>query len=724
MREPTVVTRASSRRVSWVVAGGSVAMALTSAVLVTLDRSTIQANIGQPLAVTMVQNVAAPMAAAVGIALIGALITASQPRNRVGWLFSGTGFALALTLFAQEYAVRGLVTAQGSLPGAIVAAWFQFWLARFLLPLVIVVVLLIFPDGQLHSPAWWPVLSIAVVGAAAQVLESLNNPFGVPLGIRTGDHLFFFPVTMPPALWPIGRFVDRWGHGIETWAGLIAVIAAGAALLLRLQRAQGEQRLQIKWLAYAGGVTAVGVAVSHINDLPVISRDPHPLLNTMGTYGDLTWTLAAAIGIPLAAGIAILKHRLYDIDVVVNKTIVFGGLAAFITVVYTVVVVGVSAAIGSGTRFNPGLSILATAIVAVAFQPAKERMQRVANRVVYGRRASPYEALSQFAEGVATSYETEEVLPLMARIAAEGTGAARVDVWLRLGTELRLAASWPATDARSRAIPVAGEGDDPPSISGAEHVYPVRHQGELLGALSVRKPPGERMTPAEAALLAHLASQAGPVLANVRLVRELRASRLRLVSVQDEARRRVERDLHDGAQQRLLTLSMVLRVIRKQAESEASALGATIDEAERELKLALDELRELARGIHPAILARSGLGPALASLAERSEIPVELVARGSQRYPAPVESTVYFVVSEALANVAKYAQAARVSVSVTNPDGIVQVEVADDGVGGADASAGSGLLGLRDRVEALGGTFRVESPAGAGTRITARIPCA
>jgi signal transduction histidine kinase len=696
-----------------------IVLAAAAAVLVIVDRATVQANSGQLLSVTVAQNVAAPLAAVLGLTILGALIGARVPSNRIGRLFRWVGVALAVTLFLQEYAVRGLVSAPGSLPLATQAAWLQFWLSRLLLPLALVVFFLWFPDGRLPSRAWRPVLWIGVAGALAQVLASLNNPFPTWLGIRSGDYLL--PSTMPPSLWAVGRFFDRWTNGLANWAGLIAVAAASASLIVRLRRSEGEQRDQLKWLAFAGAFAAIGVAVSKIPNLPAVSGHPHPVLDTVASYGDLTWTLAAAIGIPVLAGVAILKHRLYDIDVVISKTVVYGSLAVFITAVYVFVVVGLGALVGSSTGFNPGLSILATAVVAVAFQPVKERVERVANRLVYGPRATPYEVLSRFADGVAGAFETEEVLPLMAAIAGEGTGAARVDVWVRLGKELRPGATWPTADLAPAAIEV--QGDDVPVVPGADHVYPVRHQGELLGALSVRKAPGDRTSPSEERLLAHLASQAGPVLANVRLVGELRASRLRLVAAQDEARRRVERDLHDGAQQRLLTLSMVLRLLRKRAESRDPTLTATIDEADRELKQALEELRELARGIHPAILTRSGLGPALASLAERSAVPVDVAAGLPARFPAPVEATVYFVVSEALANVAKYARAAHVWVVVTNPDGVVQVEVADDGEGGADPSAGSGLTGLSDRVEALGGTFRVDSPAGGGTRIMARIPC-
>jgi signal transduction histidine kinase len=203
---------------------------------------------------------------------------------------------------------------------------------------------------------------------------------------------------------------------------------------------------------------------------------------------------------------------------------------------------------------------------------------------------------------------------------------------------------------------------------------------------------------------------------------ELRASRARLVKAGDAARRRLERDLHDGAQARLVALALLLRAARIRAPGDGE-LGSLLDQAQEELQLSLGELRELARGIHPAVLTERGLEPALHSLVARAPVPVTVEAHGAERLPGPVESAAYFVVSEALANVAKYAQATEASVTVERSNGHVTIEVSDDGVGGADAGRGSGLRGLEDRLAALDGTLWLESPAGRGTRLRAMIPC-
>jgi len=204
---------------------------------------------------------------------------------------------------------------------------------------------------------------------------------------------------------------------------------------------------------------------------------------------------------------------------------------------------------------------------------------------------------------------------------------------------------------------------------------------------------------------------------------EVRASRARIVEFGDAERRRVERNLHDGAQQRLVNLSLALGIARSQVgKASDEQIGAALDEAATELRLAVAELRELARGIHPAILSEAGLGPALASLAERSPIPVTITGVPADRLPARVEETAYYVASEALANATKHARATAITICAQRLDGALLVEVGDDGVGGADPD-GSGLRGLADRVAALDGDLRVHSPTGAGTHVTAELPC-
>jgi signal transduction histidine kinase len=202
---------------------------------------------------------------------------------------------------------------------------------------------------------------------------------------------------------------------------------------------------------------------------------------------------------------------------------------------------------------------------------------------------------------------------------------------------------------------------------------------------------------------------------------ELEASRARIVAAGDDERRKLERNLHDGAQQRLVSLSLSLRLAQSRLRTDPTGAEDLLEASREELAQALEELRELARGIHPAVLTDRGLEAALEALAARSTLPVEIKG-ASCELPAQVEAAAYYVVSESLANVAKYAEASAVEVSVARTNGLAVVEVADDGVGGADPLRGSGLRGLADRVASLSGRLNVESPPGSGTRVRAEIP--
>jgi signal transduction histidine kinase len=292
---------------------------------------------------------------------------------------------------------------------------------------------------------------------------------------------------------------------------------------------------------------------------------------------------------------------------------------------------------------------------------------------------------------------------------------------------LRLQARWPADEVASAAqahalsriasTPLMPTGD-------GTYAYPVRRHERLLGALVVRKPQQERLTPAEDALLRDIAAAAWLVLDHAQLAGELAASRQRLIAAQHAERRKVERDLHDGAQQRLLELALTLGGARTQAErGDAREAVVALDTAEVQLRAALAELRELARGIHPEILSSRGLVPALQSLAERAPLPVTLEIHTSERVQPHIEATAYFVVAEALTNAIKHAHADSVTISVALCDGTLRLAVLDDGVGGSDPS-GPGLRGLADRVAAVDGRFEVMTAPRGGTCVRAEVPCA
>jgi signal transduction histidine kinase len=284
-------------------------------------------------------------------------------------------------------------------------------------------------------------------------------------------------------------------------------------------------------------------------------------------------------------------------------------------------------------------------------------------------------------------------------------------------------AYWLPTE--SRYVDSSGQPLDVPASGSRRFVSEVERDGRPIGALICDPALADQIPLVDA-----VAAAAALALENERLEAELRArveelhsSRARIVAAGFEERRQVERDLHDGAQQRLMALNMNLRLARGKVDTDPALAAELLDSAMQELSEATSELRELARGIHPAVLSDRGLAAALSGLAGRSPVPVEIVETPAERLPAPVESTTYFVIAEALTNVARYSQAANATVRVARENGMVEVEVSDDGVGGANPAAGTGLRGLGDRVAALDGEFKVSSPDGEGTTVRASIPC-
>jgi signal transduction histidine kinase len=356
-------------------------------------------------------------------------------------------------------------------------------------------------------------------------------------------------------------------------------------------------------------------------------------------------------------------------------------------------------------------------------------VQRFADRLVYGERAAPYEVLSEFSERLGNAYANDELMPRMARALAGGTGAIRADVWVRIADELTPEATWPH-DAEQLAS-IAAEEDDEGHVSGSEMREPIRHQGELLGALSIVKKPGESITPTEEKLVRDLAAQAGLVMRNVALteqlmdhIEQLRASRQRLVNAQDEERRKLERNLHDGAQQQLVALSVKLRLAEALVERDPEKTRTMLGDLQTETGQAIEDLRDLARGIYPPLLADKGLVAALEAQARKGSIETTVRADDVSRYPQQIEAAVYFCALEALNNVAKYSGAGSAEVRLAQSNGSLMFEVSDHGAGfDLDRTTyGTGLRGMADRVEAIGGTLEIRSTRGTGTSVSGRIP--
>jgi signal transduction histidine kinase len=429
---------------------------------------------------------------------------------------------------------------------------------------------------------------------------------------------------------------------------------------------------------------------------------------------------------PLSIGIAILRFHLYDLDVVVKKTVVYAALALFATLVYLALVVGLGAWLGRGSSF---LTMVAAVLVAVTFQPIRGWFTRFANRFVYGKRATPYEVLTEFSQRVGSAYADEDVLPRMARVLGEGVGADRADVWLAIDRELRDVAVWPAGAVPLDAIALPN-GVVPP-LAGADRVYVVEQGGEFLGALAIAKPASDPVSPADDKLIADLAAQAGLVLRNVRLTEdlkarlaELKAAQKRIVQAQDHERRRLERNIHDGAQQQLVALSVKLRLADGLVERDPAQARALLAQIGDDTQTTLEDLRDLARGIYPPLLADRGLPAALEAQARKVDVPVRVRADGVGRFDQEVEAAVYFSCLEALQNVAKYAEASSVAIVLARTDGALTFSVTDDGRGfdPSAVSTGTGLRGIADRLRALDGGLEIESAPGRGTTIAGRIP--
>ena len=637
-------------------------------------------------------------------AVVGALIVSRDRRNVIGlmllWAAVVTGFAFfsgeLTTWLISEGHDGPLVAVIGLLNG--------FGWALGILP-VVYFLPLFFPDGKLPSPRWrvyvWSVFVLLAILLVSLVFgqETLTGS-GDTIGVA--NPFYLRAVGDLPSLDPV--------IGIS-FPGLLALTLY--SLFGRFHRSRGVERQQIKWAAF-GFLTALVLIV-----VSVVVRD-QALSDIIGGIGFLAF--------PLSIGISVLRFHLYDLDVVVKKAVVYAALAVFATAVYLGLVVGLGTWLGRGSSF---LTMVAAVIVAVTFQPARERLSRFANRVVYGSRATPYEILTDFSERVGDAYAEVDVLPRMARVLGEGIGAERSDVWLAVGSDLRHVAAWP--DDVLGISPVPLPNGAAPAIPDMDRVSLVEQGGDVLGALAVRKPPNDPISPADEKLISGLASQAGLVLRNVRLTEELKlrlddlkAAQKRLVSAQDEERRKLERNIHDGAQQQLVALAVKARLVRTLTERDPAKAAEMLEQIEAETHSALEDLRDLARGIYPPLLADKGLEAALNAQARKSPVPVAVSAGHLGRFPQEIEAAVYFSTLEALQNVAKYANASVATVAIRTDDRSLLFSVTDDGTGFDPSSTGygTGLQGIADRLGALDGSLEVTSANGAGTSITGRLPLA
>jgi signal transduction histidine kinase len=655
---------------------------------------------------------------AVLYATLGALVV-RRAGNVIGWFLLGIGAGLAWQILTSVYAVLG-ITHPGTLPAPELVGLLSEW---SFVPLVSVLVfmLLLFPSGTLPSPRWRPFAALALLATALTMAGFVVHPRQIALPAPGGASL---TVPNPLGIKSLGPVLSTVLPGTLNSLGVVdTVLLAGAFVSLAVRYRSGGRvvRQQIKWITLAAAAFVASQAAALLG-IAATGTGSNPV-----TIAAFTATPVIVLyGIPALITVAILKHGLYEIDVIINRALRYGLLSAALTAIYVSIVVGIGTL--AGYAGGPLLTAAAALAIAVLFQPLRRRAQLVANRIVYGQRATPYQVLADFAEDMAGQLDADAALERMSTVLAGATGAVRVEVWVRVGPQLRARVTWPHGSTPPAAVPLTGD-DRLPEL-GATRAIAVRHGDELLGAITIEKPRDEPVSAAEDKLLAHLASQAGLVLRNVRLTAELqatiddlRASRRRLVRAQDTERQRIERNLHDGAQQQLVALMIQLTVLDDAADDPAEVRQLT-GELRDGLHAALDDLRALARGIYPPLLADQGLGAAVRAQAGRAPLPVLVEADGIGRYRRDAEATAYFCILEALQNVAKYARASSAKVALSCPDGHLTFTVTDDGDGfdTAKPTTGTGLQSMADRLATVGGTLRVRSAPGLGTTISGSLP--
>ncbi len=644
--------------------------------------------------------------------VVGALI-ASRTRNLLGWLLIAIPGMTGVSILASAV-VDGWVAGSVSLSADSIAwmAWLSGW--PFFISLgLLVAVFYLFPTGQIASRRWrWPWR--LYVGALVVVIGGFMI---LPGPLDVGDAT----IANPLGIEAVGAFLGK----LIGVAGLIVVLSAFAAfvsLVFRYRAAGSEERQQLRWLFLIGALGAALFLTFLTLAIIVGDVDEGPA----ATAADVLLVLLVTdlvVGIPVATGIAIFRYHLYDLGIVVRKTVVFGLLALFITAVYVAIVVGIGVLVDDPD--NIALSIAATALVAVLFQPARERVERLAARLVFGERATPYEVMAGFSERVASSVSVDHVLPEMAAAAGAGVGAIEASVRVSLSDGRELVERW----SRENADGV---------VAAPTRTIPVAYHGDVVGEIDLTKAATEPLTSAEEKLLADLAGQAGLALHNVRLTEELalrvveldvqaaalRASRERLVTARDAQRRGLQRDLHEGPEHALVTIGQQLLIAQGADTSDTLAI---VDHQLERATSTLEGLRDLARGIFPPLLAEAGVVPALEAHIRKVGANATVEADGGmrdRRFDADLEACIYFCGLQTVQNVIRHAGNAPCVVRLAMEGDTISVNIEDDGPGfdPAVTSWGMGLAIVKDRVDALEGSLRIESVEREGTRVEIRLP--
>ena len=623
-------------------------------------------------------------------AIVGMLVASRHPRNPIGWIFLAVSLLEALSLILYVYQSYGpVIGATGYVP----KIFHDLWFPEILLSTIFV--FLLFPDGRLISPRWRIVFWSAALGLAGNHVAVALHPGPLP---NSGMEVIREVIAGSVGVLDIVIELTF----LLLWIGILGSLAAFA---IRTRRSRGIERQQMKWLGYALGLMLLSGVIGSItvnlwagNTLVTDLRDAISNL--------------AILGIAVATGIAILRYRLYDIDVVINRTLVYSALTASVVLIYILIVGGL------GTFFqaqdNLIIALLATGLVAVLFQPLRERLQRGVNHLIYGERDDPIEALSRLGKQMELALPSDQVLPVLVKTIAQTLKLPFVGITLK----------------GQRDITFGQETDNPVS-------FPFIFQGETTGVLLASpRSPGESFSSAETRLLQNLARQAGVVVRNAQLTTDLQLSRQTLVTAREEERHRLRRDLHDGIGPTMAGLTLKLDAAKDLVSSgldsgkkeELEEAVQLLSNLKTQTQETVQNIRHIVHTLRPPSLDVLGLIPALQAHFGQVVSPRSLniqMTNSPENFPrlsAAVEVAAYRIILEAVTNVINHAQAEKCEVSLTLENGNLKMGVEDDGVGlPKTRDHGIGLDSMRERAEELGGRFEIESSS-QGTRVCAEIP--
>jgi signal transduction histidine kinase len=664
----------------------SVGLVAISAVLLALNR-----GVEDPVAPYWINLVVSALA----LSTVGALVASRRPENPIGWLLLSSGLLYAVMVSVGEYGAYALLTERGALPGGVLAAWLGSWL-YVLGGNLVLYSFLFFPDGRLPSPRWHVV---AWLVALAMCLDT------VVLALTPGT-LYGYPGVGNP-------------FGIEAFAGLTgpigvvvgvlalaAILAPVIALIVRFRRARGDERQQIKWVAYA--VAVLVTVIVAVNLWPAL--DP--------SLVGVVMFLVGFLAIPAAIGVAIFKYRLYDIDLVINRTLVYGALTACIVGIYVLVVGYLGALFRTGGSL--AISLIATGIVAVLFAPLRDRLQRGVNRLMYGERDEPYSVISRLGERLEATLAPDAALPAIVETVREALKLPYAAIALPRDGGFEVAAASGESPAASR-----GQSSTDPLV------LPLHYGGEAVGQLLLApRGPGEGFSADDRRLLDGLARHAGVAVHGVRVMADLRRSRESLVLTREEERRRLRRDLHDELAPTLAALGLTAATVGELIPTDPKEAAAANERLRTAIRTTVGDVRRLVYDLRPPALDELGLVEAIKERATRfgtGDGDFRATVEAPERLPnlpAAVEVAAYRITQEALTNVARHARASVCTVRLACYDSrAFTIEVTDNGVGLPERpQVGVGLSSMRERAAELGGTCEITSTPPSGTRVFARLP--